>query len=138
MAEATTASLVTDAIRNPAEPGHFMQVRPVPRRVRVYYGEVLLADTIGARRLLESAKKLYDPVLYLPRADITDSLRKADKTTHCPLKGDSTYYDLVDARGDVVAEQIAWSYDAPFDFADAIARLVAFDVSQVTIVESPA
>ncbi|MCP4303869.1 MAG: DUF427 domain-containing protein [bacterium] len=85
-------SHIPGAIRNPDNPQHLMVVKPVPRRVQVFDGETLLADTTDAVHVLELGKTLYDPVLYVPEGDIRVPLDQVDKTTHCPLKGDASYH----------------------------------------------
>ncbi|WP_421723114.1 DUF427 domain-containing protein [Bauldia sp.] len=117
-----------DAIHNPDNPRHFMLVKPVPRRVQVFRGDTLLADTIEAIRVLEVGKTLYDPVLYIPAADIREALTPVDKTTHCPLKGDASYH----AHN---GHEIAWSYEAPFAFSAVLTAHRAFWPDKVRIVE---
>ena len=122
-------TLSTETIHNPAEPRHYMRVKPVSRRVRVTRGGRTLVDTREAMRVTEIARDVIDPVFYFRKGDIAIDLATIPgKTTHCPLKGDATYYS---ADGSV----IAWSYDAPLDFADAIKGLVAFYPDEVTIEE---
>ena len=110
-----------DAITRPDEPRHFMVIKPVDRRVRVrdIRGEII-ADSTQTIRLLESGRTLYDPVLYFPRSDVIGALVKEAKTTLCPLKGHATYYQVNNQ------ENAAWSYEAPFEFSNAIKGLVAF------------
>ena len=64
-------------------------------------------------------------------------LVRTDRSTHCPLKGDAEYFDLVIREGDVLATEIAWSYPEPPDFASALAGRIAFYADKVTIEESP-
>lgn len=51
-------------------------------------------------------------------------LRPSDKTTHCPWKGDASYYDVV--VGDDVNAGAAWYYPDPKDAAKQIKGRVAF------------
>ena len=75
---------------------------------------------------------LYDHVTYFPRADVDpDALVRIDKTTHCPLKGDTEYFDLI-VDGQRVPEA-AWSYVETIDEAAELQGLVAFDAANVTI-----
>jgi uncharacterized protein (DUF427 family) len=117
---------VEGAIRNPANPNHFMVIKPVGRRVRVFFGERLLADTTDAVCVIEIGRKAYDPVLYIPADDLQTPLEEVDKTTHCPLKGDASYYA-------VDGEEVGWAYNQPFDFAAALARRHAFWARKVRI-----
>jgi len=130
-------TLVTAAAHNPAEPRHFMRIKPIERRVRVLRDGAVLAESTAAVRLLEVGKDIYDPVVYFPRQDVSDALKRNDHSTHCPLKGDAAYFDLQGADGSVAAERIAWSYETPFDFAAELAGLVAFYGNAVTVEEAP-
>lgn len=122
-------------VRRPDEPNHFMRIRPVEKRVRILVGDEEVASSKNARRVIEHGRDLYEPVLYVPRTDVTAELRRRDKTTHCPLKGDASYYDVQTADG--TEEELIWSYEEPFDFSDDLRGLMAFDASRVTIIEKP-
>jgi len=52
------------------------------------------------------------------------------KSTHCPLKGDASYFS-VDGSG----APIAWSYEVAFDLAKVINGRVAFYPDKVTVEE---
>ena len=120
-------------IHNPAEPRHFMRVKPVAGTVRILRDGRVLAESSRALRVLEAGKDLYDPCLYLPREDLkADLVPSAKQRTLCPLKGHASYFDLPG-----VAEEIAWSYEETFDFADQLKDLVSFYGSKVTIEEHP-
>jgi len=121
-------TLAADTIHNPAEVRHFMAIKPVERRVRVFSGEILLADTSNAVRVIEVGHALYDPVLYIPPDDVHIKLDRIEKSTHCPLKGDAIYYALE-------GEEIAWAYPTPFDFARDLTERIAFWASKVRIEE---
>ncbi|MEL6640750.1 MAG: DUF427 domain-containing protein [Pseudomonadota bacterium] len=127
----TTITLAEGTIHNPAEPRHFMSVDPIKGRVRILLNDQLIADTQGALRLKEVGLQLYDPVIYVSPDDVMAPLTETDRTTHCPLKGDCTWFSLPDA------ENVAWSYEKPFAFAEVIAGRVAFDTTQVAIEERP-
>lgn len=117
-----------NVIRNPGNPGHFMALKPVTGRVRIYAGNTLLADTQDALRLVEVGRDVYDPLIYVPASDLTADLERLDKSTHCPLKGDASYH-AHDGK------EIAWSYDSPLDFAAGIAGRRAFWPGKVRIEE---
>ena len=123
--------MVEKAIHNAANPLHFMRLKPCTRRIRVWRGETLLADTNRAFRLLEAGRDLYDPVYYFPSDEIRVELQKvADKSTHCPLKGDASYYTLADQEiGE--GDYFAWAYEQPFEFAQGLKGLVAFNPDKV-------
>ncbi|WP_353960358.1 MFS transporter [Halomonas sabkhae] len=103
---------------------HPISLHPHSNRVRVYHGDTLLADTGAA---IELREKGYPPRHYIPTVDVDMSRLSVSATvTHCPFKGDSTYYSLPDLA------DIAWSYDRPNDDMDAIAGYLAFDADKVT------
>jgi uncharacterized protein (DUF427 family) len=121
--------MTTTTIHNPGNQAHFMHVKSVPQRVRVRRGDQLLADSTGALRVMETGKGPYDPMLYIPRADVSGPLQAVDgKSTHCPLKGDASYFAL---DGD----EIAWTYDRPLDVSTILKDHIAFDPGKVTIEE---
>jgi uncharacterized protein (DUF427 family) len=124
-------TLSEETIHNPKEPRHFMRVKPVPRTVRVYRGGKMIAESDNALRVTELGKDMYDPIFYLPKEDIIVPLIPIDgKTTHCPLKGDASYFTL-----DETDEEIAWTYEAVFDFSKIINGLIAFYPDQVVTEE---
>jgi uncharacterized protein (DUF427 family) len=54
----------------------------------------------------------------------SDVLEPIEKHTHCPKKGDASYYTI--RVGDTVAEGGAWYYPDPIDGAPPIENLIAF------------
>lgn len=70
-------------------------------------------------------EKGYPPRAYIPAGDVAAALTQTAKSTHCPFKGDTAYFD-VGVPGKA-APNAAWSYPAPFDEMRAIAGHVAFD-----------
>ncbi|AKH99575.1 hypothetical protein IMCC20628_00856 [Hoeflea sp. IMCC20628] len=116
------------AIRNPANPNHLMVIRPIKRTVRVYVDGSLIAETQNALRVMEMGKSLYDPAIYIPAADIIPTLDPVEKSTHCPLKGDASYLALN-------GNEIAWTYDRPFDVSKQLDGHFAFWPDKVKITE---
>ncbi len=123
--------LVPDMIHRPGAPAHMMRIKPAGRRVTVRLGDAVLGSSDAALRVIEIGRDVYDPILYLPRADVSVALVETARTTHCPLKGDTSYYDVEGAR------EIAWSYTRPLPFARALEDHVAFDPARVTAEEGP-
>lgn len=122
--------MLEGTIHNPSNPRHFMQLDPVGQTLRIHLGDLLVAQSDRAMRLLEVGKRAYAPQYYIPREDIAVGLTRTQKSTHCPLKGDASYFTINNADG---AEEIGWAYEAPFDFAAELADLVAFDLRRVAI-----
>lgn len=83
------------------------------RTVRVTAGDVVLAETNRARRILETASP---PTFYIPREDVSmDALRSVPGASRCEWKGTAEYWALHPAAA---GEPVAWSYPEPFeDFA---------------------
>src|SRR3954447_21847534 len=73
-------------------PDHPIAVAPNPRRVRVSVSGAVIADTVCALTLKEAS---YPAVQYIPRADARmDLLARTERTTHCPYKGDASYFSV--------------------------------------------
>lgn len=131
------AELLGDSIHNAAVPTHFMWLQSVERRVSIYFENLLLAVTTDALRVIEVGRDVYEPVLYLPKQDICAELRPNGITTRCPLKGDASYHDLLDATGRVAAADAAWAYQTPIDIAKPLAGRVAFDRARFAVEIGP-
>jgi uncharacterized protein (DUF427 family) len=112
-------------------PDHPIDIAPNPRRVRVTFAGRVVADTTRALTLKETT---YAPVQYIPRADVDMTLlKRTDHATHCPYKGDASYYSVqVDDR---TAANAVWSYEQPFPPMAAIAGYVAFYPNRVDAIE---
>lgn len=100
--------------------------RPARKRVRVTLGAEVLADS---REALEMREGSYPPVYYVPRKDVkVERLMRTSLTTHCPYKGDASYYSIVDGP-----ENAVWSYEQPYDEMLDIRDLLAFYPNKVAI-----
>lgn len=132
MSAPTDVTLVKNAIHNPAEPRHFMRVVPAGEERTASVGDRVIARSSSALVVKEVGHDLYDHVTYFPRADVdADALIGIDKTTHCPLKGDTEYFDVA-VDGERIPEA-AWSYVDTIDVAAVLRDLVAFDSAKVTV-----
>lgn len=94
---------------------------PVGARVRVELGGLVIADTTGALRVLETH---HAPTYYIPRADVTAQLTPAQGQSFCEWKGVARYFDVI--AGGVTARRAAWSYDAPTPRFAPLAGYIAF------------
>ena len=107
---------------DPPEPGQTLYLEPTPKRVRAVLGGVTVADSRRAMLLQESGLQ---PIYYFPREDVhTELLEASEKHTHCPKKGDASYYTI--RIGDRTVENAAWYYPDPLDGAPPIKALIAF------------
>jgi uncharacterized protein (DUF427 family) len=114
---------------------HPITISPNPNRVRVNFAGRTVANTSHALSLKEAT---YPAVQYIPRADVDMSLlTRTAHTTHCPYKGDASYYSInVDGK---VAENAIWTYEQPFPGVTQIAGYMAFYPNRVEAIEqSPA
>ena len=106
-------------------PDHTVDVGPAQGTVTVAFDGQTIATSSRALELRESK---YDPVFYIPADDVRMELAtRLEKSTHCPFKGDATYWRF----GDV--DDVAWSYEAPFDEVIEIAGHLAFYPDKVSI-----
>jgi uncharacterized protein (DUF427 family) len=92
-----------------------------PRRMRATFAGETIVDSRRAKLLHEQGLL---PVLYFPRDEVrTDLLTPTDRHTHCPWKGDASYWSVtVDGA---VAENAVWSYPEPVAGAPPLAGYFA-------------
>ncbi len=103
-------------------PGRALYLEPSPKRVRVQVGGETIADTRRPYLLHESG---HQPIYYFSPEDVrSDLLEHSDRHTHCPKKGDASYYTI--RVGEVVVDAGAWYYPDPLVGAPPIKDLVAF------------
>jgi len=113
-------------------PDHPITIVANPKRVRVLYQGHLIAETDAALTLKEAS---YHAVQYIPRQDAAMAfLTRTDHSTHCPYKGDASYFSVV--RDGVIAENAVWSYESPFPAMTAIKDHLAFYPNKVEIEET--
>lgn len=112
-----------------SNPSKEITVEPYDRRVTVMADGAIIANTDRALMLSETP---YPPVLYIPFDDIDFSrLEKTAHATHCPYKGDASYWS-VEALGEKGANAM-WAYEAPYDEVVDIRDHGAFYPNKVTI-----
>ena len=112
-------------------PDHPITITPANERVRVTFNGKVVADSKRALVLQEST---YKPVFYIPREDAQMALfAKTTNATHCPYKGDASYYTIkVDGRE---VENAIWSYETPFPAMKEIEGHLAFYPNRVDKIE---
>jgi uncharacterized protein (DUF427 family) len=107
-------------------PQHHIKIDTTSQRVRVRAGGAVIADT---RDALEMKEGSYPAVYYIPRKDVKmDRLARTSHSTHCPFKGDASYFSLKGGP-----ENAVWSYETPYDEMTAIKGYLAFYPNKVTI-----
>jgi uncharacterized protein (DUF427 family) len=110
-------------------PDHRIETKPAGRRVQVRYKGELIADS---REALVMEEGTYPPVYYVPRKDAKmERLVRTNHRTHCPFKGDASYYSVANGP-----ENAVWSYEQPYDEMKLIEGLLAFYPDKVEIAVS--
>ena len=111
-----------DILRPVSGPGYKVVIESSPRRLRAVFNGETVADS-SAMKMMHETQHL--PVYYFPVDDVRrDLLEKTDHTTHCPHKGDASYWNI--RAGDKIAENAMWSYENPIDSVPDLKGLVAF------------
>lgn len=108
-----------------------IKIRKAPGNWTVRAGGAVLAESANALELSEGD---YPPVIYFPMKDIAMAmLDKTDHSTHCPHKGDASYYSI--ASRSATYENAAWTYAAPKEGVARIADHIAFYAGDNVTVE---
>ncbi|SDR62300.1 Uncharacterized conserved protein, DUF427 family [Rhizobiales bacterium GAS191] len=108
-------------------PEHPITVDAGKGRTKVSWKGAVIADSAAALDLKEAS---YPVVKYVPRADADMSLlRRTSHTSHCPYKGDASYFSIV-VDGEV-SENAVWTYENPLPGVAAIKEHLAFYPSRV-------
>ena len=109
-------------------PDHAIAVEPLGQTVTVTAEGITLARSDKALLLKE---KSYPPVIYVPFDDIAfEHLARTSTTTHCPFKGDASYWRLA-GRSD--GGDVMWAYESPFDEMVDIGGHGAFDARKTEV-----
>ncbi|SMF89726.1 Uncharacterized conserved protein, DUF427 family [Azospirillum oryzae] len=115
-------------------PEHPITIIPNPNRIRVVFAGRVVAETARALTLTEATLPV---VQYIPRADADmTAFERTGHTTHCPYKGDATYYSL--RVGDRIAINAVWTYETPYPAVAAIREYLAFYPERVDCIEERA
>lgn len=96
-------------------------LEPVPQRIFIRLGGILVADTTSALRVLETH---HAPTYYLPLTDVRATLRPAAGISICEWKGAACYFDVI--AGKTTAPRAAWAYDRPTPEFAPLAGCIAF------------
>ena len=106
-------------------------IRKAGGKWSVRSGGAVLGESSNALALSEGD---LPEVIYFPRSDIAMAfLDRTDKVTHCPHKGDATYFSIVSRS--TVHQNAAWSYETPVAGAEALKDHLAFHVGEFVTVE---
>jgi uncharacterized protein (DUF427 family) len=115
---------------HPRNPYHRVDCLRSTRHLRVEVEGTVLVDTSDTMAVYETA---LEPRLYVdPRLVHTEVLEESTSRTYCPYKGTATYWS---ARvGDLLLEDVAWSYEDPLPESAALGHRLSFDETRVTLV----
>lgn len=103
------------------------RVEPEPKRIRVVFNDIVLADTVRAQRVLETS---HPPVYYIPPQDVqTQYLTPTTRSASCEWKGRARYFSV--QVGDRQAANAAWCYPNPSPDYEAIQAHFAFFCQKV-------
>ena len=112
-------------------PRSHIVARRAGKRVRVTVNGEVIADSRAAIELREGN---YPVAYYLPREDVRmERLARTSRSTHCPFKGDASYFSIVGGP-----ENAVWSYERPYDEMADIEGLLAFypdKVDSITVAD---
>ena len=110
-------------------PGHTIDLSVCAERQRAIFEGNVIADSTKALIVREAS---YPPVIYFPRGDVRmDLLEPTSHVTYCPFKGDASYWSIID--GGEKGENVAWSYQEPYDEMTALKDYIAFYPDRVKI-----
>lgn len=106
-------------------------IRKATGRWTVRAGGAVLGESENALELSEGD---YPAVIYFPRDDIgMVFLDRTEKSTHCPYKGDASYFSVV-TKSQTLKDAV-WSYEAPMESVAKIKDYLAFYVGDDIKVE---
>ncbi|WP_270728434.1 DUF427 domain-containing protein [Shimia sp. Alg240-R146] len=111
--------------------GTLISIRKAPGNWTVRAGGAVIGESSNALELSEGE---YAPVIYFPRADIAMAfLDDSDHTSHCPHKGDATYFSIVTKSQTI--QNAGWSYETPLQDVERIKDHIAFYTNELVAVE---
>jgi uncharacterized protein (DUF427 family) len=100
-----------------ASPKHRIYWEPFAPRLRAIVGDRVVLDSLRAHLLHESN---LPPRVYVPLEDLDQALlERTGTSTHCPFKGDASYWTL--KVGDREIEDAVWAYESPLEPAPWLA-----------------
>lgn len=110
-----------------ASPAHRLFLQPYGLRVRAAVAGTIVLDSDRVQLLHETG---IPPRIYAPLEDFrSDLLEPTATSTHCPFKGDASYWSL--RLGGRVVEDAVWAYPSPLDGSSWLAGLAALDPAHV-------
>jgi adenylate cyclase len=107
-----------------------IRFEPAADRVRVEFNGTWVADSSNALVVYETR---VPPMYYFPIDDVgMDYLEKTEHQTHCPFKGNASYWTLT--VGEETAENAVWGYEDPYSDGEELRGYVSFYQSKVNAI----
>lgn len=109
-------------------PRHYAVIEPANRKVTIEFDGTVIASSEQALALKEVGRSVMDTVYYFPVSDVlVELLPENHRQSHCPIKGDATYWNLTNPT----SNYFAWSYEDPLPQSKKIKGYVAFNPNYV-------
>jgi len=116
-------------VHYPPNPYHRVDCRPTDRGLRVAVADTVLVHSADTVIVFETSLA---PRLYVEPALVrTDLLRRSASSSYCNYKGVATYWSAV--IGDIVVDDVAWSYQDPLPETQPIRGFLSFDETRVDV-----
>ena len=116
---------------HPVPAGHHITTEKVDGVVSARWEGEVIAESRDALQLREAGLA---PVLYFPMEDVRmDLLSPTEHRTHCPFKGDASYWSI--QVGDRRSDDIAWAYRDPLAGRADLQGRIAFYADRLEVVE---
>lgn len=110
-----------------ASPAHRLFLQPYGLQLRASVGGTIVLDSFRAQLLYETG---IPPRVYAPLDDFRrDLFERSDTATHCPFKGDASYW-TIQAHAGAVTDAV-WGYEKPLPEASWLRGLGALDPAHV-------
>src|SRR5215467_11999805 len=107
---------------HPRDPHTRIDILASSRRVRVELDGIVVAESGQPMILFETG---LPPRYYLPLTDLRmDLLRPSDRVSHCPYKGQASYYSVQTPTR--LHQDVVWVYRTPLPESQKIAGLACF------------
>ena len=104
------------------------RVQADARTVVVKWNEIVIAESTGAIRVLETASP---PTFYLPPEDVCfDLLAESPGESLCEWKGQANYWSLALPDGQLVRD-VGWTYREPLEGFEQITDYISFYPSRL-------
>lgn len=119
----------------PKYPDYRIDLVPVDQTVRVWFGDLLLAESRNCLRLQETR---HVHRLYFPEVDVRWEHFTFAEGVHtiCPFKGEADYWNLTAVEP--AEDNLVWTYREPFDEVAGILGFVCFYHERVKVeIEEP-